>query len=224
VAESTQASLQPSTTGDHVIGSETIANYLHRLSSREPTPGGGAAGAIHAAQAAALIGMVARYSTGAKFAAHEQDSAQIQAAADIHLQAAMQLAEADAAAFGGVIDAYKLPKDTAEKSAHRTRAIQEALLAAATPPRKLVVLAHDIVNLGERLTDFGNPNVISDVAAAAEAARAAAATARVNIEINLTGITDPDRVEILQASVWAADEAIKAAEALSARVRKQILS
>ena len=37
---------------------------------------------------------------------------------------------------------------------------------------------------------MGNRNVVSDVAAAAEAARAAATTARVNIEINLGGIPD----------------------------------
>ena len=206
-----------------MIGAETITDYLDRLRSREPTPGGGAAGALHAAQAAALIGMVARYSTGAKYAAYQRDSAQIQAAADAHLSAALQLADADTAAFQNVIDAYQLPKGSDEEAAHRTRTIQDALVAAATPPRKLVVLAQDIVNLGERLTDFGNPNVISDVAAAAEAARAAAATARVNIDINLTGITDPARMAPLQASVSAADQAIDAAEALSTRVRKQIL-
>ena len=33
--------------------------------------------------------------------------------------------------------------------------------------------------------------MITDVAAAAEAARAAAVTARLNIEVNLSGITDP---------------------------------
>ena len=54
--------------------------------------------------------------------------------------------------------------------------------------------------------------------------RAPPPTARVNIEINLTGMTDADRVEMLQASVWAADEAIEAAEALADRVREQILS
>jgi formiminotetrahydrofolate cyclodeaminase len=207
-----------------VIGTETLASYLERLSSREPTPGGGVAGAVHAAQAAALIGMVARYSTGTKYAAYEQDSAQIRAASDTHLLSALQLADADADAFQTVIDAYQHPKGSEEEKAERTRAIQDALLAAATPPRTLVVLAQDLVDLGDRLAEFANPNVISDVAAAAEAARAAAATARVNIEINLTGITDPDRKAALQASASAANEAIRAAEDLADRVRKQILS
>jgi formiminotetrahydrofolate cyclodeaminase len=43
--------------------------------------------------------------------------------------------------------------------------------------------------------------VISDVAAAAEAARAAATTARVNVEINLTGVEDAQaRSELLAAA------------------------
>ena len=47
-----------------MISSETINEYLARLASREPTPGGGAAAALHAAQGAALVAMVARYTTG----------------------------------------------------------------------------------------------------------------------------------------------------------------
>ena len=62
------------------------------------------------------------------------------------------------------------------------------------------------------------------MAAAAEAARAAAATARVNIEINLTGLTDADRAAPLHQSVAEADDVINAAEALAFRVREQILA
>jgi formiminotetrahydrofolate cyclodeaminase len=207
-----------------VIGTETIRDYLHELSAREPTPGGGAAGALHAAQAAALIGMVARYSTGAKYAAHAQDCAEIQARADAHRDCSLRLADADAAAFQGVIRAYQLPKASPEEAAARSLAIQDAVLAAADPPRSLVGVARGVVSLGERLTQFANPNVISDIAAAAEAARAAAATARVNLDINSTSITDEAHKASLAAAVADADETIRAAEALSARVRKQILS
>jgi len=40
---------------------EKISDFLARLADRVPAPGGGAAAALHAAQAAALLGMVARY-------------------------------------------------------------------------------------------------------------------------------------------------------------------
>ena len=179
---------------------------------------------MHAAQAAALIGMVARFTTGKRFASYEQEVAEICQAADDQAQAALRLADADEAAFQQVIAAYRLPKGSAEEVAGRSSAIQTALVAAASPPQRLVEVAASIVQLGERLAPFGNPNVLSDVAAAAEAARAAAATARVNIEINLTGLTDADRAAPLHQSVAAADAVIAAAEALASRVRRQILA
>jgi formiminotetrahydrofolate cyclodeaminase len=207
-----------------VIGTETMGTYLDRLASHEPTPGGGAAGAVHAAQAAALIGMVARFTKGKRFTAYQSAVTEICEAADDHAQTALQLADADEAAFQQVITAYRLPKGSEEEATGRSRAIQTALVAAAAPPQRLVEVAAEIVALGERLAEFGNPTVISDVAAAAEAARAAAATARVNIEINLTGLVDADRAAPLHQSVADADAVITAAEVLASRVRQQILA
>lgn len=66
--------------------------------------------------------------------------------------------------------------------------------------------------------------MISDVAAAAEAARAAAATARINIEINLSSISDAAMQRPLHRSVTVAGEVIARADALSERVRRQILA
>jgi hypothetical protein len=49
-------------------------------------------------------------------------------------------------------------------------------------------------------------------------------TARVNIEINLTGISSPDQAAPLHRSVAAADVVIATCEALADRVRQQILA
>ena len=46
---------------------DTIAAFLDQLAARVPAPGGGATAALHAAQAAALLAMVARYSDGPKY-------------------------------------------------------------------------------------------------------------------------------------------------------------
>jgi formiminotetrahydrofolate cyclodeaminase len=209
--------------GDPVSSSETIEDYLCRLASGEPTPGCGAAGALHAAQAAALLSMVARFSTGPKFAEHAAEVQDVLERAEELRHIAIALADADEEAFGSVIAAYGLPRGTDNEKAARTRAIQSSLVAAAVPPRELVTVADALVQLGQRLVDFSNPNVISDVAAAAEAARAAAATARVNLEINLSGIKDSDVLSALVAAIETADVVIEEADSLSQRVRKQIL-
>ena len=172
---------------------DTIESFLQSLAARVPAPGGGATAALHAAQAAALVAMVARYSDGPRYAAHAEQVVRISSTADALREEALTLAEHDAAAFTAVTDAYRLPKGSADEAAQRSAAIAEAVLGAARPPAAVVGVAGSVLDLAEALLPIGNPNVVSDIAAAAEAARAAATTARVNIEINLARITDAGR-------------------------------
>lgn len=208
-----------------MISSETISSYLTRLAAKQPTPGGGAAAALHAAQGAALVAMVARYTTGAKYEQHAPLVQRITAAADALVGEALRLADADEEAFQAVIDSYKLPSDTDELKAARAAGIQAALIQAAQTPAQLVKLSGDIVDLATELFDVANANVISDVAAAADAARAAAATARVNIDINVVAVKDPEARALLARQTDGIEEkVVLAADALSARVRERILA
>jgi methenyltetrahydrofolate cyclohydrolase len=180
------------------VRNRSIQAFLTALADRVPAPGGGASAALHAAQAAALVAMVARYSDGPKYAAHATAIRRIRDAADELRENALGLAEDDAAAFTAVTDAYRPPKATAAEATERSAAIATAALGAARPPAFVVGVAGRVLELAEDLLPAGNRNVASDVAAAAEAARAAATTARVNIEVNLGGITDaPARNELL---------------------------
>lgn len=82
-----------------MISSETINEYLTRLASRQPTPGGGAAAALHAAQGAALVAMVARYTTGEKYKQHSELVGRIVSGADHLIVESLRLADADADAL-----------------------------------------------------------------------------------------------------------------------------
>lgn len=208
-----------------MISSETINDYLSRLASRQPTPGGGAAAALHAAQGAALVAMVARYTTGAKFEQHAALVARITSAADHLVVEALRLADADEHAFQTVIDSYKIPSDTDELKSARSAAIQDALVQAAQTPAQLIRVAGEVVSLATDLLDAANPNVISDVAAAADAARAAATTARVNIDINVVAIKDSAaRSRLAGQTDGLEDKVVLAADSLVKRVRERILS
>ena len=208
-----------------MISSETIGDYLARLASREPTPGGGAAAALHAAQGAGLIAMVARYTTGPKYEQHAELVARIVRAADELIVEALGLADADEHAFQRVIDSYKLPSGTDDRKAARAAAIQQALVLAAETPAQLIKLAGAVVDLGAELFEVANANVISDIAAAADAARAAASTARVNIDINVVAIKDAAaRSRLAEQTDGIEDKIILAADSLVARVRERILA
>ncbi len=198
---------------------DTIETFLTQLGARVPAPGGGATAALHAAQAAALVSMVARYSDSAKFADHAAEITTITATADRLRENALGLAEEDAAAFTAVTKAYGRPKGTPDEAAARSEAIAKALVAAAHVPAIVIAVAGQVLALAEQLLPIGNRNVISDVAAAAEAARAAATTARVNVEINLGGITDPRIWGELSAVVDTVDDVVLRAEKVTAAVR-----
>jgi formiminotetrahydrofolate cyclodeaminase len=180
--------------------------------------------ATSAAQGAALVAMVARYTTGLKYEQHAELVQRIISAADGLVVEALSLADADEHAFQGVIDSYKLPSGTEDLKAARTASIQDALIAAAQTPAQLIRLAGAILDLATELFEVANANVISDIAAAADAARAAASTARVNIDINVVAIKDTAaRSRLADQTDGLEEKVILAADSLVGRVRGRIL-
>jgi formiminotetrahydrofolate cyclodeaminase len=194
-----------------------IVDFLAELAGRMPAPAGGAAAALHLAQAAALLGMVARYSTGEKYADHAETVVAVIAETDSLRARALKLAEEDVAAFTAVAGAYRLPKGD-----KRGAAISRALAGAAEPPARVAEAAARVIELCELLLPIGNRNVLSEMAAAAEAARAALSTARINVEVNLRGITDQRVREELTIRISGVDAAVARADWVTAEVREEI--
>ncbi|MFG2073041.1 cyclodeaminase/cyclohydrolase family protein [Nonomuraea maritima] len=194
-----------------------IVDFLAELAARVPAPGSGATAALHAAQAAALLGMVARYTTGDRYAAHAETVAAVTDETDVLRADALRLAEQDATAFTAVTDAYRLPQGE-----ERDATLARALAGAAEPPARVVEAAVRLVELCEVLLPVANRNLVTDVAAAADAARAALTTARINVEVNLGGIEDERLREELTARLSGVDAAVSAADGIAARVREEI--
>jgi methenyltetrahydrofolate cyclohydrolase len=204
------------------VREQTIEAFLTDLAARIPAPGGGATAALHAAQASALLAMVARYSDGPKYAADASEIGSVRTDADELRESCMDLMAADADAFEAVAAAYRLPRDTPELAGDRSAAVAAALAGAAEPPAAVIAAAARLVKLAEVLLPIGNRNVVSDVAAAAEAIRAAVATARINIVVNLRGITDAAAQARLAESLDEADRLEVQAAQLSAAVRAEL--
>ncbi|WP_067821905.1 cyclodeaminase/cyclohydrolase family protein [Nocardia inohanensis] len=199
------------------FGDSTLQGYLDELAAKVPAPGGGAVAALHAAQGAALVAMVARYTTRAKDADNREVIDRIIGAADAARERALALADADATAFTAVGNAYKLPKETEAEQTARTEAITAALLGAARVPAAVVAEADEIVSLATELLPIGNPNVVTDIGAAADCARAAAASSQLNIAINVASLgtgSEPEFAPVLTQI----DEVIARADALHADV------
>jgi formiminotetrahydrofolate cyclodeaminase len=199
-----------------------ISDWLDQLAGRTPAPGGGAVAALCAASAAALLEMVANYTTGKKWADREESMRAIVAeAAELRAQAA-RLAVDDAEAFGAVGEAYVLPKATDEEKAARSVAIQKATLGAAEPPIQVGRVAMRIVALADEMVEPANPNVLSDVGVAAATARAALSGSITNITVNAAFLTDDDVSRGLLDRVGELERAMEQADDVAARIVERL--
>src|SRR5437588_8506361 len=103
----------------------SLGEFLDRLGSADPTPGGGAAAAVVGALGAALIEMTANLTIGKPRLADVQVQArEIERRAAQLRQELGALADADAAAFNQVSAAYKLPRGDDAAKAARSKAIE----------------------------------------------------------------------------------------------------
>lgn len=205
-----------------MISTETVTSYLERLASRAPAPGGGAAAALHAAQGAALVSMVAEFTSGPRYAQIEEQAQLIAGSAKQLLNEAVHAAEEDERLFGLLSDAYGLPKDDEEQKSIRREAIGKATIEAAAPLVSTVDVASKVIKLAQELLPIGNRSVSSDVAAATQSARAALGTALVTLEMNIAAIKDEPARERLTQWTNVASEMIGEAEELSFQVRSAV--
>ncbi len=176
-----------------------MEQFLERLASDEPAPGGGSGAAVTAAMAAGLVAMAARLSGN-----RVDDAGAIAATADGIRRRALALADEDAATYGRVLAAYRRPRD--EDPGGRTAEIRAALEAACAAPMELAGLAAEAAVLGARLAATGNPNLEGDANAAVELGRAAARASARLVEINVRqGDLGGDWCERVAAHVERAD-------------------
>lgn len=202
---------------------EHVEDWLSRLASAGPAPGGGAAAAMHAAMAAALVEMVCNFTVGRpNYAEHEPLVRRVCEEATELRRQAVELADADARAFTSVTEAYKLPKDSEHDRMARSAAIQGALVMAAAVPVRTAEVASRVLELVERIIGRSNPTVLSDLAVSASSAGAALAAASVHVEVNRASINSPEVAERLGDAVARIEQAIESAHRISADVRERI--
>ena len=102
----------------------------------------------------------------------------------------LHLIDEDTAAFNRIMDCFSLPKNTEEEKAARAKAIEEATLYAAQVPLQTMETALKALPLALQMARSGNPASASDAGVAALAAVAGIRGARLNVRINIAGLTD----------------------------------
>lgn len=199
----------------------SVRNLLEAFSSSDPTPGGGSASALASAVGASLLMMVARLPktrTGS-----DDDRAALASASGVLADVRTRLTaaiDADTAAYDQVVAAYKRPKASADELSARQAAIQQALRAATDVPLGVLRLSAAALNEAIAIASHGHRAAASDVGVAVALLRAGARGARLNVEINIGGISDAAYADPVAAeTARLADGAARAADEADALLR-----
>ena len=157
-------------------------DFLSRLASKAPAPGGGGAAALVGAAGVALGNMVGNLTTGKKkYAAVEEEILALNARAETLRKRLEALVQADADAFTPLAAAYGLPRETPE---------QQALDGACAVPLDIMDACCEGIRLAADYAEKGSVLAVSDAGCAALFCKAALQASALNVAINTKLMTD----------------------------------
>jgi glutamate formiminotransferase/formiminotetrahydrofolate cyclodeaminase len=168
-----------------------LREFCNETLSDSPAPGGGSVAALMGALGASLGGMVANLSAGKRGWDDKLEYFSNWAVKAQQLKdELLSLVDEDTAAFNKVMDAFGLPKESAEDKASRSKAVEQATKYAAEVPLKVMETASKSYALLAKMAERGNPASISDVGVGALATRSCIEGAALNVRINLVQLKD----------------------------------
>jgi glutamate formiminotransferase / formiminotetrahydrofolate cyclodeaminase len=190
-----------SSSGKSLLGMN-LRQFCNETLSDSPAPGGGSVAALMGALGVSLGGMVANLSAGKRGWDDQLNYFSDWAVKAQQLKDELLfLVDEDTAAFNKVMDAFALPKESAEEKTARSAAIQLANKYAAEIPLRVMETVLRSCQLLAEMAEKGNPASISDVGVGLLALRASIGGAALNVRINLAGLKDEKLKSSLQDRV-----------------------
>lgn len=167
----------------------SIKEFLAAAAAKQPAPGGGSVTALTGALAASMGEMVINYTVG-KTSAAEYESELRPALAELTRarQVLLQLMIEDQLAFEALSAIKKLPADSPD----RAEKLPAALLACIRVPQAMGATALAVLEICDRIINFVNFYLLSDLAVCADLAMATLRCSIYNVRVNLADLTDPE--------------------------------
>ena len=179
--------------------STSVEKFLDASAAKQPTPGGGSVTALAGALAASMGEMVVNYSLGKKDLEAFADELK-PALAEYHRARGMltQLMVEDQQAYAALTAARKLPESAPDRAGQTSA----ALAAAIRVPQAIAATASAVLELCDRIVNFVNPWLLSDLAVCADLSMATVRCAIYNVRANLPSVSDEAERQRIEASLF----------------------
>lgn len=197
---------------DQDLLAQTVRQFIAATAAKQPTPGGGSVAGVVGALGTALGEMCLNYTRGKKaFAEHEEFYTHLGKRLQRARGMFQDLVAEDAEAYQLYLNSVKMPEGP-----EREEASQLALAASIDVPREMAKLSLAVMADMAELAEKCNPQLISDLKAAAALAAATARLSHYNVLINTPHLTDKQATEDIlagsQSDVDRADALLKSIE------------
>ena len=176
----------------------TIKEFINKVISNDPVPGGGSVSALNGALASALAAMVANLTIGRKKYAEVNDiMVELSSRFEKLSSRLIEDVDKDSDAYNRVFAAFKMPKETDEEKQARSEAIQRETKYAAQVPMEVARAVYEVLPMIDTVAQKGNSNAVADACVSMMCARTAILGALLNVRINLTSIKDEEFVKAM---------------------------
>lgn len=183
---------------------DSVRSFLVKLAGRSPEPAGGAALALAAASAAALVSLTCHVGmSAADPGTDDKVFAACQLAGETMAMRLQHLVDADVKAYREVSRCLRLPGSTETERERRQTALDAALSEAIEVPLEVAEAGLEILALAMRTAPTVRSAAVGDLAAAIHLAEAAVKGSLRNARINAAGLADRQYAETTLTRVAA---------------------
>ena len=170
---------------------KTVKGFVNETASESPAPGGGSISAMMGTMGVALATMVANLSSHKQgWDERWEEFSNWAEKGQNYKETLLNLIDEDTNAFNKIMEAFALPKNTAEEKVLRKKVIQDATKYATEVPFKVMQTAYNSMEVIKAMAEIGNPNSVTDAGVGALAARSAVIGAFLNVKINAASLED----------------------------------
>ena len=160
----------------------TVEEFIKKLASDAPTPGGGTAAAIMGAMGAGLFKMTIDITLKKNYDEFLKNIGESMVGA---YEEFLILADKDSEAFDEYMKARSMPKGTEEEKKARKEALRKARIHSIEVPLQTLERSLEVLQAFDMVKDQISKYVLSDVIGGASALKSAAKIAFANVKINV---------------------------------------